>query len=76
MRAIGAHSKAQRLNTTINSLGITAENVQAAESQIRDADVAEEVVSLTKFQILTQTGVSALAQANQSTQSVLSLLQG
>jgi len=71
--ALGA--KAQRLNTLINSLGISAENIQAAESQIRDADVAEEVVNLTKFQVLTQTGVSALAQANQSTQSVLSLLQ-
>lgn len=72
--ALGA--KQQRLNTTINSLGITTENLQAAESQIRDADVAEEVVNLTKYQILTQTGVSALAQANQSTQAVLQLLQG
>ncbi|MDJ0838342.1 MAG: flagellin [Acidobacteriota bacterium] len=69
-------AKSQRLNTTINSLGISVENIQAAESQIRDADVADEVVNLTKFQILNQTGVSALAQANQSTQSVLSLLQG
>jgi flagellin len=67
-------AKQQRLFTLINSLGITAENTQAAESQIRDADVAEEVVNLTKFQILTQTGVSSLAQANQSAQSVLSLL--
>jgi flagellin len=64
-----------RLQTIINSLGITAENVQAAESQIRDADVAEEVVNLTKFQILSQTGVSSLAQANASAQNVLSLLQ-
>lgn len=71
--ALGA--KQQRLNTNINSLGISSENLQAAESQIRDADVAEEVVNLTKFQVLAQTGVSALAQANQSTQSVLSLLQ-
>ncbi len=71
--ALGA--KQQRLNTTINSLGITSENLQAAESQIRDADVAEEVVNLTKYQILTQTGVSALAQANQSTQAILQLLQ-
>lgn len=69
-------AKSQRLNTTINSLGILAENIQAAESQIRDADIAEEVVNLTKFQVLNQTGVSALAQANSSTQSVLSLLQG
>jgi flagellin len=64
----------QRLNTVINSLGITSENLQAAESQIRDADIATEVVNLTKFQILTQSGVSALAQANASQQSVLSLL--
>lgn len=64
----------QRLNTIVNSLGITAENLQAAESQIRDADIASEVVNLTKFQILTQSGVSALAQANASQQSVLSLL--
>jgi flagellin len=68
-------AKAQRLNTLVNSLGIARENIQAAESQIRDADVAEEVVNLTKFQVLSQTGVSALAQANQSTQAVLSLLQ-
>jgi flagellin len=69
---IGA--KSQRLMTLVNSLGITSENIQAAESQIRDADIASEVVNLTKFQILSQSGVSALAQANQSAQSVLSLL--
>lgn len=68
-------AKSQRLNTLINSIGISIENITAAESQIRDADVAQEVVNLTKFQVLNQTGVSALAQANQSTQSVLSLLQ-
>lgn len=67
-------AKSARLQTLVNSLGITAENIQAAESQIRDADVASEVVNLTKFQILSQSGVSALAQANQSAQSVLSLL--
>ncbi|MDJ0839394.1 MAG: flagellin [Acidobacteriota bacterium] len=69
---IGA--KSQRLQTIVNSLGIQSENLTAAESQIRDADVASEVVNLTKFQILSQSGVSALAQANQSAQSVLSLL--
>ncbi len=67
-------AKSARLETVVNSLGITSENLQAAESQIRDADIATEVVNLTKFQILTQSGVSALAQANQSAQSVLSLL--
>lgn len=69
---IGA--KSQRLQTLVNSLGILSENISAAESQIRDADVASEVVNLTKFQILSQSGVSALAQANQSAQSVLGLL--
>jgi len=67
-------AKQQRLYTIVNSLGITAENTQAAESQIRDTDVAAEVVNLTKYQILSQSGVASLAQANQSAQSVLSLL--
>ncbi|CAM2007045.1 flagellin [Acanthopleuribacter pedis] len=67
-------AKSQRLNTIVNALSLTRENITAAESQIRDADVASEVVNLTKFQILNQSGVSALAQANQSAQSVLSLL--
>jgi flagellin len=70
--AVGADSA--RLSTIVNSLGISAENITAAESQIRDADIATEVVNLTQFQILSQSGVSALAQANQSAQSVLSLL--
>lgn len=69
---IGA--KSARLQTVVNSLGINSENITAAESQIRDADIANEVVNLTKFQILSQSGVSSLAQANQSAQSVLSLL--
>lgn len=67
-------AKSQRLNTIINALSLTRENITAADSQIRDADVATEVVNLTKFQILNQSGVSALSQANQSAQSVLSLL--
>ncbi len=67
-------AKSARLSTIVNSLGITSENIVAADSQIRDADIATEVVNLTKFQILSQSGVSALAQANQSAQSVLSLL--
>ena len=70
----GVGAKSARLQTIVNSLGIRSENLTAAESQIRDADVASEVVNLTKFQILSQSGVSALAQANQSAQSVLSLL--
>lgn len=70
--SVGA--KSARLQTVVNSLGITSENIGAAESQIRDADIASEVVNLTKYQILSQSGVSALAQANQASQSVLSLL--
>jgi len=70
----GIGAKSARLQTIVNSIGISSENLTAAESQIRDADIASEVVNLTKFQILSQSGVSALAQANQSAQSVLSLL--
>ena len=53
---------------------VQAENLKAAESQIRDANVAEESVNLTRFQVLNQTGLSALAQANTTSQSVLALL--
>ena len=52
----------------------TEENTQAAESKLRDADVAEEMVSYAKHNILEQAGQSMLAQANQSTQGILSLL--
>ncbi len=64
-----------RLEKTISVITVQAENLKAAESQIRDANIAEEVVNLTKFQVLNQTGLSALAQANSSQQSVLSLLR-
>jgi flagellin len=53
----------------------TAENTQFAESRIRDTDMAEEMVTNSKHSILQQAGQSMLAQANQSTQGVLSLLQ-
>ena len=53
-----------------------SQNTQAAESSIRDANVAEEVANLTKYQILAQSGIAALAQANANSQSVLSLLRG
>ena len=65
----------QRLNSVSNALGIQVENVTAAYSQIRDANVADEVVSLTKFQILSQSGTSALGQANQAQQQILALLR-
>jgi flagellin len=63
-----------RLEHTIANLDTTSENTQAAESRIRDTDMAAEMVSFTKNNILAQAGTSMLAQANQSNQSVLSLL--
>ncbi len=65
----------QQLTSVSNSLGIQVENFTAAYSQIRDANIADEVVNLTKYQILNQTGTSALSQANQASQSILSLLR-
>jgi len=70
---LGAYQN--RLEFTVKGLGISAENLQAAESRIRDTDMAKEMVDFTKNQILTQAGTAMLAQANQSTQSVLSLLK-
>ena len=64
-----------RLEHTIANLDTTAENTQAAESRIRDTDIATEMVEYSKNNILAQAGQSMLAQANQSTQGVLSLLQ-
>ena len=64
-----------RLEHTISNLDNTAENLQAAESNIRDVDMASEMVTMSKYNILQQAGQSMLAQANQSTQGVLSLLQ-
>jgi flagellin len=64
-----------RLQTTTTIISSLATNLQSAESQIRDADIANEIVNLTQYQILTQTGISALAQANISGQNVLALLQ-
>jgi len=64
-----------RLEHTINNLDATSENTQAAESRIRDVDMAKEMVEYSKNNILAQAGQSMLAQANQSTQGVLSLLQ-
>ena len=64
-----------RLEHTINNLDTNAENTQAAESRIRDTDMADEMVQYSKNNILSQAGQSMLAQANQQTQGVLSLLQ-
>lgn len=64
------------LESTVRSLGITNENLTATESEIRDADMATEISMLTKQQILQQSGMSVLAQANQIPQGILSLLRG
>jgi len=65
----------QYLNTIANTLGIQVENFTAAFSQIRDANIADEVINLTKYQILNQSGISALGQSNQAAQSILGLLR-
>lgn len=64
-----------RLEHTINNLGVTAENMTAAESRIRDVDMAQEMMNFTKNNILTQASQAMLAQANQLPQGVLQLLQ-
>ena len=65
-----------RLNVTIDNLGTSIENLSASNARIRDADIAKETALLTRAQILVQAGVSVLAQANQSPQVALQLLQG
>ena len=64
-----------RLEHTINNLSVTTENMTAAESRIRDVDMAEEMMAYTKNNILVQSAQAMLAQANQIPQSVLQLLQ-
>src|SRR4051794_12303698 len=64
-----------RLEHRLNNLATYQENLVASESRIRDVDMAKEMVSFTKYQILQQAGTSMLAQANQSPQGVLSLLR-
>lgn len=70
---LGAYQN--RLEHAIRGIDIGAENLQAAESRIRDTDMANQMVSYTKNRILSQAGTAMLAQANQSTNSVLQLLQ-
>lgn len=70
---LGAYQN--RLEHTVVGIDIGAENLQAAESRIRDTNMAYEMVTYTKNQILSQSGTAMLAQANQRTQSVLQLLQ-
>jgi flagellin len=64
-----------RFEHTVNNLNVAVENLSASESRIRDTDMAQEMVSYTRSQILTQAGTSMLSQANQSAQNVLSLLR-
>ena len=71
--AIGAMQN--RLESAINSIGVAAENTGAANSRIRDADVAQSVSEMIRSQILQQSSMAVLAQANQAPQSVLQLLK-
>ena len=64
------------LETNVRSLGVAKENLSAADSTIRDTDVASEMTNYTKLQILQQAGMSVLTQANSAPQQVLSLLKG
>ena len=64
-----------RLSYAISLAQSQIVNTKAAESRIRDANIAEESANLTRYNILNQSGIAALAQANQSTQAVLSLLR-
>jgi flagellin len=64
-----------RLISTVNNLAVTTENLSAANSRIRDVDVATETANMSRYQILTQAGVAVMSQANQMPQSALSLLR-
>jgi len=70
---LGAYQN--RFEKAANGIAVAAENTQAAESQIRDTDMAAEMVDYTKNQILSQASTAMLAQANSQSQNVLSLLQ-
>ena len=70
---LGAYQS--RLEHAMTGLSVGAENLQAAESRIRDTDMAEEMVSFVKHQILTQTATAMLAQANNKSQTVMQLFQ-
>ena len=70
---LGAYQN--RLDLTVKGLDISAENLQASESRIRDADMASQMVEFTKNSVLQQAGTAMLAQANTQSQNVLSLLR-
>jgi flagellin len=65
-----------RLEHAVSNLGVYQENISAAQSRIRDVDIAAETVNFTKLQILSQSGTAMLAQANSAPNNVLSLLRG
>jgi flagellin len=65
----------ESLQSYSNVLGISMQNQTSQLSQVQDANIADEVVNLTKYQILNQSGISALSKANQAGQSILTLLQ-
>jgi len=71
---LGAYQN--RLEHTVNNLSVAVENLSASESRIRDTDMASEMVSFTRSQILSQAGTAMLAQANQAPQGVMQLLKG
>jgi len=70
---LGAYQN--RFEMAAQGINVAAENLQAAESQIRDTDMASEIVEFTRNQILTQSGAAMLAQANTQSQNVMSLLR-
>ncbi|TFV99410.1 flagellin [Leifsonia flava] len=70
----GLGAQQNRFESAVNSLNVAGENLAAAESRIRDTDMASEMVNYTRASILSQAGTSMLAQANQSNQGVLKLL--
>ena len=71
----GLGATQSRLQSTINNLQVAIENTSAAESRIRDVDVASETANMTRANILTQAGISILAAANQGPQAALTLLR-
>ncbi len=75
-RRAGFGAAQNRFETSIRNIGMTAENLSAANSRIRDVDVALETANMTSLQILQQAGVSILSQANMTSQLALNLLQG
>ena len=64
-----------RLNSATNVINTQVQNLTSAQSSMQDADVGQVVANMSKYQVLEQTGISALAQSNQNEQAVLKLLQ-